>query len=120
MTLPVVANELFLITLLWWVMRDSNSRHLPCKGSALPTELITQLFSPDHNSPKLVKFNPFFKKGNLQPNSNWAMSVSPIRLLIQILIPSTYVLRLWNYIGRIPFYCFRLLNQGCFKHFIDV
>ena len=25
----------------WWVMRGSNSRHLPCKGSALPTELIT-------------------------------------------------------------------------------
>ena len=26
----------------WWVMRGSNSRHLPCKGSALPTELITR------------------------------------------------------------------------------
>ncbi len=25
----------------WWVMRDSNSRHLRCKRSALPTELIT-------------------------------------------------------------------------------
>ena len=25
----------------WWVMRDSNSRHSPCKGDALPTELIT-------------------------------------------------------------------------------
>ena len=27
--------------LCWWVMRDSNSRHLRCKRSALPTELIT-------------------------------------------------------------------------------
>ncbi len=26
---------------MWWVMRDSNSRHLRCKRSALPTELIT-------------------------------------------------------------------------------
>ena len=26
----------------WWVMRDSNSRHLRCKRSALPTELITR------------------------------------------------------------------------------
>ena len=25
----------------WWVMRDSNSRHLRCKRSALPAELIT-------------------------------------------------------------------------------
>ena len=25
----------------WWVMRDLNSRHSPCKGDALPTELIT-------------------------------------------------------------------------------
>lgn len=24
----------------WWAMRDSNSRHLRCKRSALPTELI--------------------------------------------------------------------------------
>ena len=26
---------------VWWVMRGSNSRHLRCKRSALPTELIT-------------------------------------------------------------------------------
>ncbi len=26
----------------WWVMRDLNSRHSPCKGDALPTELITR------------------------------------------------------------------------------
>jgi hypothetical protein len=25
----------------WWILGDSNSRHLPCKGSALPTELRT-------------------------------------------------------------------------------
>ena len=25
----------------WWVMRDLNPRHSPCKGDALPTELIT-------------------------------------------------------------------------------
>src|SRR3989338_10408948 len=23
----------------WWAVKDSNPRHLPCKGSALPTEL---------------------------------------------------------------------------------
>src|SRR3954452_22656710 len=23
----------------WWALRDSNPRHLPCKGSALPSEL---------------------------------------------------------------------------------
>ena len=27
---------------LWWILGDSNSRHLPCKGSALPTELRTR------------------------------------------------------------------------------
>ena len=26
----------------WWVVRDSNSRHLRCKRSALPTELTTR------------------------------------------------------------------------------
>ena len=30
------------LILNWWVMRDSNSRHLRCKRSALPTELITR------------------------------------------------------------------------------
>ena len=30
---------------LWWAMRDSNSRHLRCKRSALPTELIARLVS---------------------------------------------------------------------------
>ena len=25
---------------LWWAMTGSNRRHLPCKGSALPAELI--------------------------------------------------------------------------------
>ena len=24
----------------WWAMTDSNRRHPPCKGGALPTELI--------------------------------------------------------------------------------
>ena len=28
--------------LKWWALRGSNSRHLPCKGSALPTELNAQ------------------------------------------------------------------------------
>ena len=27
----------------WWVMTGSNRRHPPCKGGALPAELITQL-----------------------------------------------------------------------------
>src|SRR3989337_2081686 len=27
---------------LWWVLRGSNSRHSPCKGDALPTELSTR------------------------------------------------------------------------------
>ena len=32
-----------LIRLLtWWVLRDLNPRHSPCKGDALPTELNTQ------------------------------------------------------------------------------
>src|SRR5947199_4733227 len=26
---------------VWWVLRGSNSRHSPCKGDALPTELST-------------------------------------------------------------------------------
>lgn len=30
----------------WWVMRDSNSRHLRCKRSALPTELIARPLRP--------------------------------------------------------------------------
>lgn len=34
----------------WWVMTESNRRHLPCKGSALPTELITHyLFDSSTN-----------------------------------------------------------------------
>jgi hypothetical protein len=27
----------------WWVLRGSNSRHSPCKGDALPTELSTRV-----------------------------------------------------------------------------
>ena len=27
--------------IIWWVLRDSNPRHSPCKGDALPTELST-------------------------------------------------------------------------------
>ena len=30
---------------LWWVLRGSNSRHSPCKGDALPTELSTHAHS---------------------------------------------------------------------------
>ena len=26
----------------WWVLRESNPRHSPCKGDALPTELSTR------------------------------------------------------------------------------
>ena len=26
-------------SVLWWALRDLNSRHPPCKGGALPTEL---------------------------------------------------------------------------------
>src|SRR5690606_13651719 len=26
----------------WWVLRDLNPRHSPCKGDALPTELNTR------------------------------------------------------------------------------
>ena len=26
----------------WWVLRDSNPRHPPCKGGALPAELSTR------------------------------------------------------------------------------
>ena len=33
---------------LWWVMRDLNPRHSPCKGDALPTELITQSVKAAH------------------------------------------------------------------------
>jgi hypothetical protein len=29
----------------WWVLRGSNSRHSPCKGDALPTELSTRKLS---------------------------------------------------------------------------
>ncbi len=32
----------------WWVMRDLNPRHSPCKGDALPTELITQSVKAAH------------------------------------------------------------------------
>lgn len=28
----------------WWALRGSNSRHLPCKGSALPTELNARIY----------------------------------------------------------------------------
>ena len=39
------SNSALLKTLLkkWWVMRDLNPRHSPCKGDALPTELITRV-----------------------------------------------------------------------------
>ena len=29
-------------SMIWWVVRDLNPRHSPCKGDALPTELTTQ------------------------------------------------------------------------------
>ena len=35
------SNQLNYRSVIWWVMRDLNSRHSPCKGDALPTELIT-------------------------------------------------------------------------------
>ena len=28
----------------WWVLRESNPRHSPCKGDALPAELSTPAF----------------------------------------------------------------------------
>ena len=30
----------------WWAKRGSNPRHLPCKGSALPTELFALVVRP--------------------------------------------------------------------------
>lgn len=44
---PIENNIFFLPTTAhkstgWWVMRDLNSRPPPCKGDALPTELITR------------------------------------------------------------------------------
>lgn len=30
---------------IWWALRGSNPRHLPCKGSALPAELNAHLNS---------------------------------------------------------------------------
>ena len=38
---------------IWWVMTDSNCRPSPCKGDALPTELITRLKT------KIFYFNRF-------------------------------------------------------------
>jgi hypothetical protein len=42
----------------WWAMRDSNSRHLRCKRSALPTELI----APSQVAPALGRSDAFRKK----------------------------------------------------------
>ncbi|CRH30257.1 hypothetical protein BN1182_BQ_01900 [Pantoea ananatis] len=33
------------MTKIWWVMTGSNRRPPPCKGDALPTELITHILS---------------------------------------------------------------------------
>ena len=33
----------------WWVLRDSNPRHSPCKGDALPTELSTRKTAASHH-----------------------------------------------------------------------
>src|SRR5450631_1481478 len=35
------SNQLNYHSRFWWVLRGSNSRHSPCKGDALPTELST-------------------------------------------------------------------------------
>ncbi len=32
----------FFTAAIWWVERDLNPRHSPCKGDALPTELSTR------------------------------------------------------------------------------
>gem|GEM_PF-4750726 len=34
--------------LIWWVLRDLNPRHSPCKGDALPAELNTQTNEATH------------------------------------------------------------------------
>ena len=34
-------NSRVTILFIWWVLRDSNPRHSPCKGDALPAELST-------------------------------------------------------------------------------
>ncbi len=39
----------------WWAMTDSNRRHLRCKRSALPTELIARLAGPLRGSKRLRK-----------------------------------------------------------------
>ena len=38
------SNQLNYRSLEWWVMRDLNPRHSPCKGDALPAELITRWY----------------------------------------------------------------------------
>ena len=50
-----------MIWLLWWALRGSNSRHPPCKGGALPTELnaLTLII---HTQKKIArKYFDFFK-----------------------------------------------------------
>ena len=37
---PAINRTIY--SMIWWVVRDLNPRHSPCKGDALPTELITQ------------------------------------------------------------------------------
>src|SRR3972149_6858916 len=41
---PFVPRSSFRVhrSCTWWVLRGSNSRHSPCKGDALPTELSTR------------------------------------------------------------------------------
>ena len=37
------SNQLNYRSVSWWVVRESNPRHSPCKGDALPAELTTPI-----------------------------------------------------------------------------
>lgn len=46
----------------WWMLRDSNPRPLPCKGSTLPTELSIH---HEHCLAMLFKYNTFIYTSQL-------------------------------------------------------
>ncbi len=78
------SNQLNYRSEIWWVMRDLNSRHSPCKGDALPTELITHCSRARHSiliaDDFLLLFNKNIKK----------LSFNPIKPLLWLNLPDFY------------------------------
>jgi hypothetical protein len=67
----------------WWVLRGSNSRHSPCKGDALPTELSTpsRKIAGSRTGIPPEKGNQFIASLRALPGRNLGTRAAPMRIV---------------------------------------